>query len=572
MTATVQAPERLPTPKRRRPATASLAAVEGRRLLRHPFVVAGASLTVLLLLQATWGQAPVLQRDAIATGAALFPLAAATLLAVNLAVLRSRRHGAEELYTTVLTTPRQRTAAHLASLAWPVALGGALVAADLVYLIVLGAVGAPNPFELAAGPAIVALAGAVGVLLARVVPSTVAGPLALVAFGGIFVQNGVGSYSRPPSGWDWLQPWISLNAAAAELAVRPAGWHVAYLAGLAAVAGAAALLRHGLHASTLLAGGLAVAVAVGGAVMQGQDVDHADPAALAAFADGASSTQTCETRGTVTYCAYHDYQPWTHRWDAAVRPVLQRLPDEVASQPLRIRQLVAGHAGRAESPAVVSDDVHPTVAWGRASGLGDAQLALTTVVASRAVGLPTADQQREPPDDMPGADPDFIESGPCAPREEARAVVALWLAGQATPQTESSLRAMVGDTPYGIDTARTDGADEPGTYFLFELYQLAGAVGRYTATAPGVEWPWREAAYAVQLLDRPDDRVAAALHADWDHLTDPSTTTDELAAALDLERVPTLAEALVAAGTPPERAEELTRTPSLLDRGFPPCA
>lgn len=581
MTATVHAPERVTRPSRRHAATGALASVEGRRLLRHPVVVAGGVLSVFLLLEATWGQAPVLQRDAVATGAALFPLAAATLLAVNLAVLRSRRHDTDELYTTLVTSPRQRTAAHWASVAWPVGLGAALVAADLAYLVALGAVGAPDPFELATGPAIVALAGAVGVLLARVAPSTAAAPLALVAFGGVFVQTGVGYFSRTPSGWDWLQPWINLNAPALEVAVRPTSWHLVYLAGLAAVAGVAALARHGLQASTLGAGGLALAVAVGGAVAQADHVSGADPDAFTAFATGAASTQSCETRGTVAYCAYHDYRPWIDRWDAAVRPVLERLPDDVASQRLAVRQLAAASyvevatSGGADGAGSVeaSADVLPTVAWGRGSGLGDAQLALATVVASWAVGLPTADQEREPPEDTSGADPDGTFFGPCAPSGEARAVVALWLAAQATPQTEASLRAMLGDDPYGITTTRTDDGEEPGTYFLSELlYQLAGAVGRYTATAPGVEWPWREAAYAVQLLDRPDEQVAAALHADWDHLTSPETPTDELAAALDVQPVPTPAEALAAAGTPPDRADELTQSSGLLDHGFPPCA
>lgn len=589
MTATVQAPERRTVPPRHRAATGALASVEGRRLLRHPIVLAGTALTVFLLLEATWGQAPVLQRDAIATGAALFPLAAATLLAVNLAVLRSRRHGADELYTTLLTAPHQRTAAHLVSVAWPVALGVALVAADLVYVIALGAVGSPDPFELATGPAIVALAGAVGVLLARVAPSTAAAPLALVAFGGVFVQTGVGYLSRSPTGWDWLQPWINLNAPAAELAVRPAGWHLVYLGGLAAVAGVAALARHGLQASTLGAGGLALAVAVGGAVAQADQVTGAEPESFAAFVTGAASTQSCETRGTVEYCAYHDYRPWIDRWDAAVRPVLERLPDDVASQRLAVRQLAAAsyvHAatsGGADDPAnaagsvEASADVRPTVAWGRASGLGDAQLALATVVASRAVGLPTADQEREPPAGVAIAGPDSTFFGPCAPIGEARAVVALWLAAQATPQTEASLRAMLGEDPYGISigTVRADGRDQPGTYFLSTLlHPLAGAVGRYTATAPGVEWPWREAAYAVQLLDRPDEQVAAAIHDNWDRLTDPSTTTDDLATALNLERVPTLEEALLAAGTPSGRAnelaDELMQAPGLF--GLPPCA
>jgi len=85
-------------------ATWAMARFEGRRLLRHPLFVLGAIVSVGLFGFVTWKAAPVLQADAILIGGCLLPTAAMTLLAANLAVLRSHRHGTDELYDGLATT------------------------------------------------------------------------------------------------------------------------------------------------------------------------------------------------------------------------------------------------------------------------------------------------------------------------------------------------------------------------------------------------------------------------------------------------------------------------------------
>ncbi|MBW3592888.1 MAG: hypothetical protein KY396_04265, partial [Actinobacteria bacterium] len=67
---------------------AALALVEGKRLLRNPIVLAGAALSGLLFAQdlGEYGG-----RFFLLTMGGVMPLAAATLLAANLAALRSRR-------------------------------------------------------------------------------------------------------------------------------------------------------------------------------------------------------------------------------------------------------------------------------------------------------------------------------------------------------------------------------------------------------------------------------------------------------------------------------------------------
>jgi hypothetical protein len=235
----------------------ALARVEGARLLRHPLVVLASALLV-----AQWvveqvggdpaGAYPALQRADADTQTVLLTLAGAALVAANLAVLRARRHGAEPLFGTLAMPAWQRTAGHLLSLVIVGLLGALLAGAHIAYLATLpGAAGRPNPLELATGPVLVVLGGALGVLLARLVRSALAGPLAVLLlawllFGVDSVGYGAGEAARymwfsvyVPQTWSWWAP------VPADLLGRPAGWHLAYLAGIVLLVAVAALARSG---------------------------------------------------------------------------------------------------------------------------------------------------------------------------------------------------------------------------------------------------------------------------------------------------------------------------------------
>ncbi len=138
----------------------ALALAEGRRWLRHPLLLGGVAgaLWVAFQVVAT-GQVPVLSRDDVEVGQALLALAAAALLVANLAGLRARRSGAEELLEALPAGTDLRAAGLLVSLAWPLALAVVLVGLDLAWLLALGAIGRPSIAELLVGPAAVALAG-----------------------------------------------------------------------------------------------------------------------------------------------------------------------------------------------------------------------------------------------------------------------------------------------------------------------------------------------------------------------------------------------------------------------------
>jgi hypothetical protein len=503
-----------------RAATLALALVEGRRLLRHPLVIVGAELSLYLHVRGVpWGQMPVVPRDDVKIGYALLPLAAATLLAANWAALRSHRHGTQkELYVSLPASPAQRVVAHLLSVTAPVGLAVGVILVDLVSLMLLGGVGTPNPFELATGSAVVALAGVLGVLLARFAPWIGMASVTAVAFAASWYFPYL-LYRITGRVWIWrsfgLFPWFGAQGSAADWADAFVGaWHFAYVVGLVALAACLALAPHWRWPKAALPVALALGLTVVSAVVQVPSPTTTQLLEEARVASGAPGTQVCEPRPGVEYCAWPAYLPWIDRWHQPIAGVLQRLPAAAPMRELRVRQMELGAYALCWDKsacqqqvrvllerAFADSDVHPTSAWPRGSGQGRAELALAAAAGAWAVDLPTA----------PPRESETLTI--CMPRE-ARVVVALWLAGQSTPQAEESLRARTGPREQ-VRSRLTLGSDVSMTL-----------------------WPWPEAAYAVALLDRPAKEITVQLQRDWLRWTTPGTPTAELIAAFGLDPVP----------------------------------
>jgi hypothetical protein len=503
----------------------ALALVEGWRLLRHPATLAGLAISVWWLAIDGRGLLPVLDRADVSTAGAVLPLAGGVFLAANLATLRSRRHGTEELYDAAPAAPATRTGAHLAGLAGVVALGVVLVAAKLGWLAANAGVNTPSLAEAAVGPAVVALAGVLGVLAARWAPSPVVGPvalLALIVLQFLRVDWLTGHESLP--GYLWLRPWHEQQLAR-EVSFRPAGWHLVYLAALTGLLVVVALARHGRSPKRLLAGGLALLVLAGSAWAQARPAPAATAATIVQTVEHPQAIQACQQRGTVRYCYFPAYRPWLAGWATAVEPVLARLPAAARSRPVEVRQDIGelwqlgGLSQRTTSrllsgrrwhvPGVIP--VGMTWRTGRAGEADAAQLALRA--AAWTVGLP---QEFSSPDQVGGV---------CDTNGQARGVIALWLAAQARPGAAENLRAIFAAPPTAPDAQRYFVETLGGSYLL----------GR---APPPWLWSKTDGTYAVELLDRPADQVAAALAPHWDRLTDPATPTAELVSALGLRPVP----------------------------------
>ena len=262
----------------------ALAAVEAVRLLRHPIVLAGAALSVLLLLQdlGEYGG-----RFYLLTIAATMPLAAATMVAANLAALRSRRSDTDELWASTAMPASSRTLAHLLSLVAPVTIAAALVAFgylafdadDGLRVDVVGTTAVPNIAELAQGPFVVLTLGALGIALARWLPAVALAPVLVVGF--LAIEMPMTSWGVATE-WRWLAPVVnhgekswapcSRESHAEWRCDSPVGfdvaalrWHLLYLAGITVLLAALALLRDGRRPRrlALATAGLVVAVVAG---------------------------------------------------------------------------------------------------------------------------------------------------------------------------------------------------------------------------------------------------------------------------------------------------------------------
>lgn len=541
-----------------------LAIHEGRRLVRHPIFIGGAALSLAFFGLLTWNLAPVLHRDDAHSIGALLPLAAATLIVANLAAIRGERDGASELYRGTPTSASVRTLAHLLSLAWAVAGAAVLMVVMFVYLALDDPVGTPRLSELATGPATVLLLGCLGVLLGRWKHHIAIAPIAVVlviAIEIMLIQPVVGfkiSHSRLP----WLAPWVPTSLTSGvppELVVRPADWHLLYLSGLIAIVGAGAVLRHGLRRrviAVLVAG--AIIAGIGGAA-QLRPLPRTDRLQLLAQIERPEEFQICDERNGFTYCAYPAYVPWIDRWEAAIEGALEHVPEEDRPTGLVIRQTFGSYfEGHVDLPKTAlrrlrwdrspTDDLLVGFDWGRWTSEGFYELGLNLPVVTRAVGLPTArrditltesDVELFEKHYLPqlakrrrAVERDRLRVGKtwtnCHLFGQARAVIALWLAGQATPSAEAAIRQTDRNYPYGI----TLDHDHKFWYYNGPFSPLYAPTPEPRGV---VNWMDPEFRYAVQLLEQPDEEVAAAIRADWDELTDPTTSTDVIVQRFDLK-------------------------------------
>ncbi len=505
-----------PTPPPGTPARRALALAwfEGKKLLRHPAFLIGVILTPWMLVMATSDTGESWLHFELAIVLALVPLGWMTMVAANLGALRNRRHGTDDLLTSLPTTAAARTVAHnLSALATvPVAVAFAAVCAVLVQANV-DPTGSFDPAELGTGVLIVVGAGAVGVLLARWLPWPA---VCLPAIGVTMFMQGKLTDLGPGPG-RWLSFEVDNLDSFATIEVRLTGWHLAWLAAWIALVAVAGVARHGTPRRLgVVALGVAV-VALGVGFVQTRPVSAEQAAAMADYITRPAAHQTCREQAGVRYCAYGNLGTRVADWAPPVEGVMIRLPASVRGRALEVTERpnpVVGNSACAPVgllgtlPGPVRDrltpeavwpadgKVHPgTDTWPCSSESVDG-LFLGVQTGAWAVGLPPAPWHLDQHCRAPG---------------QARAAAALWLGAQSTPGAaeamallpERSERNAAGELTY------TDWTDPP---------------------AWGVNWSAGDVAAALALLDRPPAAVAAVLGAGWDHFTDPATPTSELLA------------------------------------------
>ena len=518
----------------------ALAWFEGLRLVRRPVVVAAlfvlCPLSYLATADRDWRFPVLYEADQWLQPLGLL-LGGVVLIAGNLAVTRAHRDGATALLDVLTVPPSRRVGAHLVALLPLTAIAGLLVAGHIAVLAALdGSVGRPSVFELATGPAVVLLGGAAGVLLGRIVRGAFVAPLLTVVFVAYTV---ISLAAGPASGTDpnWFVPVVGrsggdpqfgLPPLPSALMARPAGWHLAYLLGLAALVATVALLlaRCGRGIGAAVAAAAVLVIGVAGSAQAGAP-GRGDDAALSAVTRQPGAHQTCERIAPVTYCAFAGFGPWVAQWDTVARGVLRRAPAAVAEQPLAVRQrLDASAYGRPADPRPGAVPVPPPLdrwrAEDRAAGLPGAVTASTRwgdgwSEASLAGRL---------------AYELITRSGPGAQSQEcgARGVLVGWLAGQATPGTRAGLHRI---------------AELSGGRLYFAEANFPTGIGLSD----------RVTALVWELLDQPAEQIGQRVRGAWRELSAPKTTVERAAQILGVPAPPAAGARLLPDGTPDTAGE-----------------
>ncbi|WP_405841453.1 ABC transporter permease [Streptomyces sp. NBC_01518] len=356
----------------------ALARFESRKLLlRIPvlFMLAAYVAWIVWTSKGAWNGYPALQDVDRDTQMGPVLVGFAVLLCVNQAVLRSQRHDTERLFGVLVLEPWRRTAAHALSILPVTGLVVLGVAAQFGWQAVKStAVGTGSVGELLVGPLCVLLCGAIGLLMARLVPKPFAIPVAAVL---LLVFSVLAPVSFGGDGATaWLTPIVgegSTKTIPSELIGRPAVAHSLYLTGLAlALALLAVLISKGRTktVTTVLAGALAGAIALGmvGGVGQAAGVSSETTAARTVATLNPQKVQSCVRHGRSTYCAFPEWAPRTATW-ADVTDHVQSLAGGTAqTRKLLVQQRVEARYGMeadgAIDPSTTPNQVTVRTMWG----------------------------------------------------------------------------------------------------------------------------------------------------------------------------------------------------------------
>ncbi len=508
-------------------AAVQLARIEGRQLLRNETFIVGVflSIAIVVLFGIIWASDNAGSTDSWRFGLALIPVftlpfAGLTLAAVNGAVLRSRRDGAEELFESLPANPTTRVAGHVGSVwaafAIQVLFVCALAAAGRYRSHAFGAIDASSIGDVVVSFVLVGCAVALGVALARWLPYPLVALASLVALGVIAtIIGGIGgahwSLTRQLSIWPRYPVHDPL------FAVRPTWWHAAYLGALGVLMVIAAVARSRRDRSVAILAVAAATIAVVAGVIQTRPMSPSDAARIAALVSDPVAHSTCRTEDGLTLCAYHDYADILDNWErdltasfAAVAPgkratgftVLWREPRPDRLDPAVLKRL---DVDTFTAPATSDRGVWNGVAL---------EVSESVAVNRIALGLWSAD--------LPLA-PDANDV-PCSVGGQARGVVALWVAAQGITEVDASV--FVSGT---WTHTRDEGSEVPPSWVDGHIW--------WVDSTPPVLWSAPDVAAAQAVVNLDPRQVRDVLWSDWSQWINPTTTTGDLLAALGLPTV-----------------------------------
>lgn len=513
----------------------ALARIEGPKLLIHPAFLAGLALFAVGAWAITGGSIVVMHDREATFTLFFFPLAGMTIIATNLAALRSRRDGADEMFDTMPVSRGSRTGAHILTALWAVGVALVFLAAEIAVAYARGAISSPAVFDILTGPVLVGCAAIVGVAAARLIPSALVGPIAIVLM-GVFqgvVDHFSGSFEHAGN---WFAPLV-VDAEffpSGDLLPRHDVAHLAYVIGLGGLAAVICFVR--VRRDRRFAAALAVvAIVIGGAsIAQARPYTNAELDRAANYVAFPERVQSCRGDEAARYCAYPGYEEIIPRWSRVVAAVRRSIPNPspvvlrqrvrelaVASLPPAIRRRLPDGTPAAKGAAWKEDgEIHMGPGWCQSSGSCD--FALGTGVAGRLVGLPSTPSgflyDLNDAFAQPAVEHPYDSSG------QARAVIAMWIGARVSPQARSHFLARYSRMEKGPAIA----GDVNTRAGMFTLLGCEGLL------ETGTEFSSVDAGYVAALLRLPDERVAQAIRSSWTHLTDPRTRVEEMVKMFDL--------------------------------------
>ncbi|HVF74968.1 MAG TPA: hypothetical protein VM938_07960 [Acidimicrobiales bacterium] len=448
------------------------------------------------------------------------PVAGMTILAVHRAVTRPVRDGSDELFKSCPTEPVVRAMGLLRTAIVPVTI-------FVGFLVVYGVavvVGSPNlhgPVSintlplLLAGPVLVAGAVGLGVALGLWVRFGLAPVVAVVGVGLLSLKLATagdpgwnGSSALSTFGPDSGSPLLH--------SLSPTWWYLLWLVALVALVAVVAMARYRLDRPVRLAAAVGVVVAMVAALFGTAGPDAETARHVADLIARPASHQACDRVGAlVDVCTYRDYNELHASIVAAVAPVARALP--ARAQPITLRQGFGGTEGdlpvevRRLLPAGVPSPGEGEVEIGFASA-DNALLEYRLLVAFAALGLRLRS--------------DALDHGPLVIAGEARGVVALWLAARGLDPGDAVGLATV-EQPGVSDNNLRGGAGSDAFELGLAWPEMCGPV----------VWAPQDLAAARALMRAPEAEVAAIVDAGFARWSQPTTTTDDLLAALGLPTV-----------------------------------
>ena len=499
----------------------ALGRVEARELSRSPWFGVGVGFCVLLLAlfgfvwvgedTGTWdGQLQLSSWLAL-------PMVGMVVLAVHRAVTRAARDHADELFDTCPTVPATRTAGFLLSAPLPMAiLGGFLVVLGFAVVAngaqLYGPIGFDSVADVAAAVVLGAGGVALGVALGRWVRFGLAPVVAVVAIGIAGIRLNTIGDTIGGSGWNRFVPLSTAPAVDGTPPMftdRPVWWHLGWIVGLTALVGVVALARHRSDRPVVMAGAVAVAVALTAGIGATRPLPTAAASRIAAAVAQPEADQECTVTGPVEICVFPIYRGALEDVTDRVAPIAAVLPADAGR--VTVRQVYEGNLDElppevrrmlTEADLERPDGEVPLGFEGRLVELAGSDLAY------RVLGLPL-----EPGEDLL----------PTVVAGEARGVVALWLATR------------------GFDAeAAADTIADAERWSNAELEDCE---------EPALVWSRQDLAAARAVLALPEDDVTRIVGDGWERWTDPRVGTDELLAALGLNTVGPFDEVVAQTGS-----------------------